>query len=89
MLVEKAFKDSGLSRFWLLPAEKSESPDLVHVSRTPDGKRILCIAVKNYSTSELSKAGIEDDIIKAELMILDGEVYIGFGSRVHLIRQRS
>jgi hypothetical protein len=75
VLVEKAFKDSGLSRFWLLPAQKSESPDPVHVSRTPDGKRILCIAVKNYSTSELSKADIEDEIKKGELMIPDGDVY--------------
>ena len=45
------------------------------MSRSRDGKRILCIAVKNYSTSELSKADIEDEIKKAELMIPDGEVY--------------
>ena len=75
LLVEKAFNDSGLSRLWLLPAQKSGSPDLVHVSRSRDGKRILCIAVKNYSTSELSKGDIEDEIKKAELMIPDGEVY--------------
>ena len=75
VFVANAFKDVRPKTLWFFSEPKSRSPDLVHLSVTPDVRRVLCIAVKNYSTSELLKGDIEDEIKKAELMIPDGEVY--------------
>jgi hypothetical protein len=64
-----AIETNGL---WLLPNPMSSSPDLIHISDSNKGKRILCIAVKNYSAgSFLGESDILKEIIKAERMIPD------------------
>jgi len=58
---------------WLIPAQMSSSPDLIHVSVCNSEKRIVLVAVKNYSnSSKLSESGIAEEIKKAVPMVPKG-----------------
>jgi len=71
--VEESFRQLPPNGLWLLPKSRSSSPDLIHISKSTEGtRRMLCVAVKNYTAvTFLSNDDIEDEIIKAERMIPD------------------
>ena len=69
-IIAKSFFQLPEKGLWLLPRPLSSSPDLMHISNSTSGKRIVCIAVKNYSEgSSLSLDNINKEIEIAERMI--------------------
>ena len=70
--VRRRFKKLPPHGLWLLPRPQSSSPDLMHISMSNGEKRILCVAVKNYSPgSHLGTTDIDTEIWKAVRMIPD------------------
>jgi hypothetical protein len=70
--VRRRFKKLPPHGLWLLPRPQSSSPDLMHISMSNGEKRILCVAVKNYSPgSHLGTTDIDTEIGKAVRMIPD------------------
>ena len=71
-VVEKSFNELPSNGLWLLPRAMSSSPDLLHISKSSSGKRILCVAAKNYSAgSSLGTRDVDEEVIKADRMIPD------------------
>jgi hypothetical protein len=73
-VVGGSYKRLPPNGLWLLPRPQSSSPDLMHISVSKSGsvRRIVCVAVKNYSAgSYLVTNDIHDEIEKSERMIPD------------------